>query len=292
MTLSAFLKPALAAIAVVALGAAWYWFEHRSHPEEKETPSNALVIVTKSTNACFSDLVKVTGFIVPRREAVVGVDQEGSKVADVLVREGETVADNQELARLTPPPAQPGAAGGRPAPTSLRAPAAGLVTEVKTIVGAPASPQSGPMFRISVNNEIELDAEVPAIHVMKLNAGATVRIRRDGCGSGSPTTTPRKFSRASTRARSSWPMLAPRCMTATRSRPCSPRTSIERGYADGFEYLGMVDPEPASLDRILHHPLGAGLGQLYQTRGNSAALGRHPRDLGRGRAVRRGPCRT
>jgi multidrug efflux pump subunit AcrA (membrane-fusion protein) len=83
MTLSEFLKPALAVIAVVALGAGWYWFEHRSRPEEKETPSNALVIVTKSTNACFSDLVKVTGFIVPRREAVVGVDQEGSKVADV-----------------------------------------------------------------------------------------------------------------------------------------------------------------------------------------------------------------
>jgi multidrug efflux pump subunit AcrA (membrane-fusion protein) len=177
MTLSAFLKPALAVIAVVALGAGWYWFEHRSRPEEKETPSNALVIVTKSTNACFSDLVKVTGFIVPRREAVVGVDQEGSKVADVLVREGETVSDNQELVRLTP--AQPGAAGGRSAPTSLRAPAAGLVTEVKTIIGAPASPQSGPMFRISVNNEIELDAEVPAIHVMKLNPGATVRISRD-----------------------------------------------------------------------------------------------------------------
>src|SRR5476649_2150925 len=82
MTLSEFLKPALAVIAVVALGAGWYWFEHRSRPEEKETPSNALVIVTKSTNACFSDLVKVTGFIVPRREAVVGVDQEGSKVSE------------------------------------------------------------------------------------------------------------------------------------------------------------------------------------------------------------------
>src|SRR5450432_1227897 len=163
MTLSEFLKPALAVIAVVALGAGWYWFEHRSRPEEKETPSNALVIVAKSTNACFSDLVRVTGFIVPRREAVVGVDQEGSKVADVLVREGEMVADNQELARLTPPP-QAGVAGStvRPAPTSLRAPAAGLVTEVRTIIGAPASPQAGPMFKISVNNEIELDAEVPS----------------------------------------------------------------------------------------------------------------------------------
>jgi multidrug efflux pump subunit AcrA (membrane-fusion protein) len=180
MTLSEYLKPALAVVVVAALGGGWYWFEHRSHPEEKETPSNALVIVTKSTNACFSDMVRVTGFIVPRREAVVGVDQEGSRVSDVLVREGDMVTDNQELARLTPPPAQPGGGGARAsAPTSLRAPAAGLVTEVRTIIGAPASPQAGPMFRISVNNEIELDAEVPAVHVLKLNPGATVRISRD-----------------------------------------------------------------------------------------------------------------
>src|SRR3981081_846580 len=181
MMLSEYLKPALGAVVVAALGAGWYWFEHRPRPEEKDTPSNALVIVAKSTNACFSDLVRVTGFIVPRREAVVGVDQEGSKVSDLLVREGDMVTDNQELARLTPPPAQPGGPGGsRPAaPTSLRAPAAGLVTEVKTIVGAPASPQAGPMFRISINNEIELDAEVPSIHVLKLNPGATARISRD-----------------------------------------------------------------------------------------------------------------
>jgi multidrug efflux pump subunit AcrA (membrane-fusion protein) len=180
MTLSEYLKPALAVAFFAAFGGAWYWFEHRSRAEQKETPSNALVIVTKSTNACFSDLVRVTGFVVPRREAVVGVDQEGSKVADLLVREGETVAENQELARLTPPPAQPGApSGGARPPTSLRAPAAGLVTQVNAIIGAPASPQAGPMFRIAVNNDIDLDAEVPAVHMMKLNPGATVRISRD-----------------------------------------------------------------------------------------------------------------
>src|SRR2546429_2718089 len=180
MMLSEYLKPALGVVVAAALVGGWYWFEHRPRPEEKETPSNALVIVTKSRgNACFSDLVRVTGFIVPRREAVVGVDQEGFKVADVLVREGETVTENQELARLTPPPAQPGAGAKQSAPTSLRAPAAGLVTEVKTIVGAPASPQAGPMFRISVNNEIELDAEVPAVQMLKLNPGATVRVSRD-----------------------------------------------------------------------------------------------------------------
>lgn len=180
MKLSEYVKPALGVVFFVALGAGYYWFEHRSRPEEKETPGQALVIVTKSTNACFSDMVRVTGFIVPRREAQVGVDQEGSKVTVVSVREGDTVTENQELAQLTPPPQQQQAqAGARPASISLRAPAAGLVTEVRTAVGAPASPQAGPMFRISVNNEIELDAEVPSFQLLKLNPGATVRISRD-----------------------------------------------------------------------------------------------------------------
>jgi multidrug efflux pump subunit AcrA (membrane-fusion protein) len=35
------------------------------------------------------------------------------------------------------------------------------------------------MFRIAVNNEIELDAEIPAFQIVKLNPGATVRISRD-----------------------------------------------------------------------------------------------------------------
>src|SRR4051812_6929980 len=142
MNLSEYLKPALGVAFFAVLGGGWYWFEHRSHPEEKDTPGQALVIVTKSTNACFSDMVRVTGFIVPRREAQVGVDQEGSKVTDLFVREGDMVTDNQELARLTAPPPQPGAPAGR-GPVTLRAPAAGLVTEARTAVGAPASPQAG-----------------------------------------------------------------------------------------------------------------------------------------------------
>jgi multidrug efflux pump subunit AcrA (membrane-fusion protein) len=181
MNLSEYLKPAAGVVLFAALAGGWYWFENRSPPEEKDTPVQALVLVTKSTNACFSDLVRVTGFVVPRREAVVGADQEGSKVTDLLVREGDAVTDNQELARLSAPPPQPGgpAGAGRPSPVSLKAPAAGLLTEVRTIVGAPASPQAGPMFRIAVNNELELDAEVPSVHLLKLNPGATARISRD-----------------------------------------------------------------------------------------------------------------
>jgi len=179
--LTEYLKPALGTLFFVALFAGYYWFEHRPHHEKQETPGQATVVVAKTVNACFSDMVRVTGFIVPKREAVVVADQEGSRVIDLFVREGDIVTENQELARLSPPPQQPGQpGGGRTGPISLRAPAAGLVTEVRTMVGAPASPQAGPMFRIAVNNEIELDAEVPSAQMLKLNPGATARISRDG----------------------------------------------------------------------------------------------------------------
>lgn len=181
MNFSEYLKPAAGVAFFVALAGVYYWFEHRPRPAEKDTPGQALVVVTKSTNACFSDQVRVTGFVVPKREAVVGADQEGSRVIDLFVREGDMVTDNQELARLSPPPQMPGQPQrpGPQGPISLRAPAPGLVTEVRTIVGAPASPQAGPMFRIAVNNEMELDAQVPSVHMPKLNPGATVRVSRD-----------------------------------------------------------------------------------------------------------------
>jgi multidrug efflux pump subunit AcrA (membrane-fusion protein) len=164
----------LALAAIITAGSAGVGPLHAA--EETGASSGALVIVAKATKACFSDVVRGTGFFVPRREAVVGVDTEGSKVTELLVREGALVTENQELARLTAP-AAPGVA--KTPPVSLRSPAAGLITQINTIVGAPASPQAGPMFRISINNELELDAEIPAVHLLKLNPGATARITRD-----------------------------------------------------------------------------------------------------------------
>jgi multidrug efflux pump subunit AcrA (membrane-fusion protein) len=182
MQLSENMKRVLGGAFLLALGVFYYWWEHRPEPREKETATEALVVVTKSINACFSDLVRVTGHVVPRREAVVIADQEGSRVTDLFVKEGDMVTENQELARLSAPPQQGGAqqqGAARTGPLSLRAPAAGIVTEVRTAVGAPASPQAGPMFRIAINNEIELDAEVPAVHLPKLSPGVTARITRD-----------------------------------------------------------------------------------------------------------------
>src|ERR1700742_5135314 len=179
-SLSENMKRVACAVFFIVLAGGYWWWEHRPEPVEKETATEALVVVTKSANACFSDQVRVTGFVVPRREAVVGPDQEGSKVTDLYVREGDTVTDNQELARLSAPPQQPGQQQ-RPnqGPISLKAPAAGLITEVKTIVGARASPQAGPMIRIAVNNEVELDAQIPAVHMLKLNPKASARVSRD-----------------------------------------------------------------------------------------------------------------
>ena len=185
MQLSENLKRILGAVFFVALGVGYYWWEHRPEPEEKDIPVQPQVIVTKATNACFSDLVRATGHFVPRREAVVGADQEGSKVDYVFVKEGDMVTENQELARLSAPQFPPGQQGRSSGPISLKAPAAGLITEVRTAVGAPASPQAGPMFRIAVNNEIELEAEVPAVHLPKLSPitptpPPPARIARDG----------------------------------------------------------------------------------------------------------------
>src|SRR5690606_29747438 len=72
--------------------------------DDAEPSVGALVTVTRATNACFSEMVRVTGFVVARQEAVVSPDSEGSLVTNLLVREGDTVTLNQELARLTPLP--------------------------------------------------------------------------------------------------------------------------------------------------------------------------------------------
>jgi multidrug efflux pump subunit AcrA (membrane-fusion protein) len=163
-----------------------------SAADERGLQSGAVVIVTKATSACFSDMVRVTGFLVPHREAQVGVEQEGFRVNDVLVTEGAKVAAGDEVIRLQPPPgaaggAQPAAAAPgagvnlaaqnpHPGLMSLRAPAAGTVIQVSARPGQFASPQLGPLVRIATDDQIELEAEVPGNQMLKLSAGAPVRI--------------------------------------------------------------------------------------------------------------------
>ena len=47
MPLSENLKRVLGVVFFAALAAGYYWYEHRPEPEEKDTPVQALVVVTR-----------------------------------------------------------------------------------------------------------------------------------------------------------------------------------------------------------------------------------------------------
>jgi multidrug efflux pump subunit AcrA (membrane-fusion protein) len=146
------------------------------------------VIVVKATTACFSDMVRVAGYLVPRRVAVVNVEQDGYKITEVGPAEGEQIASGQVLARLVRQTSEganasaAGAGGGagaaRAAPVSLtlRAPAAGLLLKSTARIREMASPQAEPLFQIVVDNEIELEAQIPSIHIAKLKSNEIARV--------------------------------------------------------------------------------------------------------------------
>jgi multidrug efflux pump subunit AcrA (membrane-fusion protein) len=156
--------------------------------DRPDSPSGAQVGVVRATNACFTAAVRVTGFLVARKEAIVTLDAPGYRVDEVLVGEGDLVKSGQTLVRLsrqsnetqTPPGAPKGQTTA--GPTTLKAPAAGLVTRSTAVVGATASPlQREPLFRIAIDRDIELEADVPSIHIPELAPGQTARVLiRDG----------------------------------------------------------------------------------------------------------------
>jgi multidrug efflux pump subunit AcrA (membrane-fusion protein) len=153
-----------------------------------DASTKAAVIVVKATTACFSDLVRVAGYLVPRRVAVVNVEADGYRIAELGAAEGEQVASGQALVRLTRQAAEgaaaPASAGGgaagaaRPTPATLilRAPAAGLVLKSTARIREMASPLAEPLFQIVVDNEIELEAQIPSIHIAKLKTGEIARV--------------------------------------------------------------------------------------------------------------------
>jgi multidrug efflux pump subunit AcrA (membrane-fusion protein) len=161
-------------------------------------PTGAVVLVSRATKACFSASVRVTGFLVPRREAMVNLDMEGYRISEVLANEGDKVTSGQNLVRLVrsseggspgggaPGGAPPGGAGAQAAPQMpatmiLKAPAAGTIIKSTATVGATFSARATePLFTIAIDGEIELEAEVPSIHIPKLAPGQTARVEIDG----------------------------------------------------------------------------------------------------------------
>src|SRR5262249_1379109 len=137
--------------------------------------SGVIALVSRASNECFSAAIRVAGMLVARSEAMVFPEVEGYRIVEIFKREGDMVTANQDLARLTRS-AERASPPSAPATAVIRAPVAGLVIQSNAVVGATASARAGPLFRIAVDGEIELVAEVPSIYVPKLEARQSVRI--------------------------------------------------------------------------------------------------------------------
>lgn len=160
---------AVAAVTLLLCGARWA-------VAADGKAAGAVVIVAPATNACFSDRVRVAGFLVPAIEAVATVDSEGYKVTAALVNEGDTVTVGQSLAQLS----RQGTPNTPATTATLKSPVAGIVIRRATMIGSMASPQAEPLFRIMVDGRIELEVEVPSVHLPKLTPGATARVAVEG----------------------------------------------------------------------------------------------------------------
>ena len=194
---------AVLALGTVSAAAA----DARSAPAKE--PS-VIVMVARAAKGCFSDTIRVTGLLVPRDLALVTLDVPGYRISDVLAAEGDHVKAGQELVRLArisadgpggPNANDPAAArAGLPAAVTLRAPAAGLVTRVAAVAGAVASPEADPLVQIMINDELELQVDVPSIHVPKLRADGnqTARVQVDNGAqvNGHVRTVPAEIERA------------------------------------------------------------------------------------------------
>jgi len=107
--------------------------------ETEAAPKGAAVTVLKATKSCFSNIVEVSGTLIPRDETQVRPERMGLKVAEVLADAGDTVTAGQTLARLNLPD------GGGTA--LVQAPIAGLISSSTAVVGAMASGKGEALWR-------------------------------------------------------------------------------------------------------------------------------------------------
>ena len=66
-------------------------------------PKGAAVTVLKAVKSCFSNIVEVSGILIPKEETAVRPERLGLKVAEIWAEAGDSVTAGQILARLTLP---------------------------------------------------------------------------------------------------------------------------------------------------------------------------------------------
>ena len=139
----------------------------------KDGPKGAAVTVLKAAKSCFSNIVEVSGIIIPKEETAVRPERPGLKVAEILAEAGDTVTAGQILARVTLPE------GGI---ARVQAPVAGLISASTAVVGAQASGKGEALFSIIARSEFDLVGLVPVRDIAKLAVNQTARIKIIGAG--------------------------------------------------------------------------------------------------------------
>ncbi|MEA3004261.1 MAG: HlyD family secretion protein [Sphingomonadales bacterium] len=141
--------------------------------DEPDAPKGAAVTVLKAAKSCFSDIVEVSGVLIPRDESAVRPERPVLKVAEVLSEAGDTVSAGQTLARLTLPE------GGV---VQVQAPVAGRVSASTAVIGAIASSKGEALFSIIARAEFDLVGMVPAADITKLAVNQPARVKIIGAG--------------------------------------------------------------------------------------------------------------
>ncbi len=72
-------------------------------PMPPDGPKGAAVTVLKAVKSCFSNIVEVSGILIPKEETAVRPERLGLKVAEIWAEAGDSVTAGQILARLTLP---------------------------------------------------------------------------------------------------------------------------------------------------------------------------------------------
>ena len=157
----------------------------------ESTPEGTTVIGIRAGQACLKEQIRITGFALAREESGASLAVDGYRISQILVAEGDKVTSGQELLRASTLSGDEtgGAAQGRPASISARAPIAGTVTRVNARLGMatsatmPAGPggMPEPQVRIAADSGIDLLVDVPSLYATKIRTGLVARvIRGDG----------------------------------------------------------------------------------------------------------------
>ena len=136
------------------------------------------VTVVKTKTACFDESISLTGFILPREEALVRPNVDGYHVSRVLKEDGDEVKVGDVLLDLAKPDWLPPQA---PSTASVTANASGILVVPRPIpIGMPVAARADALFRIIRNGEFDLVVDVPPASLRKIKAGQSVRIEMLG----------------------------------------------------------------------------------------------------------------